>query len=103
MKEEMEVIHLWPGASWHEDGYIVGNRKGLETLRDSINAALLNSQCDRSEDIREVTVCDGEGYGLHVIATEHTDYLAVPYTWEPAVEHRENAVYPWDMMVKEDE
>ena len=61
MTDSSTLLHLHPGAHWHEPGYIVGNRQGLIALREAIDAAL------RGGVFRpEVEVNDGEGYVLEV-------------------------------------
>lgn len=87
------LIHLWPGASFHEDGYIIGNRRGITTLMSYCRAALENGGPEQVE----VMAGDGEGYTLHIIISEEEIRLALPYTESYAVEKRENAIYPWDM------
>lgn len=97
----MKVVHLWAGASFHEDGYIVGNKEGLEALRRAIDYALVNSDCDVSiSKTFDIFTSDGEGYDLHVIVTKDTDKIALPYTEDFAEEHRDNAVYPWHMVAR---
>jgi len=92
MKDE-PLIHLWPGASFHEDGYIVANRTGLKYLLHVVETALKTSKSVRIEAMTG----DGEGYTLHIIPSEEEIRLALPYTDDYAEESRENAIYPWDM------
>lgn len=95
----MKVVHLWAGASFHEDGYIVGNKEGLEALRRAIDYALVNSDCDVSiSKTFDIFTSDGEGYDLHVIVTKDTDKIALPYTEYFSKEGRRNAVYPFQMV-----
>jgi len=97
----MKVIHLWAGASFHEEGYIVGNKDGLEALRRAIDYAIANSDCEMSDSKTfDVFTSDGEGYDVHVIVTKNTNEIALPYTEDFAEEYRKNAVYPWHMIAK---
>jgi hypothetical protein len=91
---DIELVHLWPGASFHEDGFIVGSRKGLTLLMNYLRATLENGGPERFE----VMTGDGEGYTLHIILSEEEIRLAVPYSESYAKENRENAIYPWDMV-----
>jgi hypothetical protein len=93
MNDEL-LIHLWPGAAFHEDGYIVGSRKGMTLLMNYLHAALENGGPEKIE----VMTGDGEGYYLHIILSEEEIRLALPYTESYAVEKRKNAIYPWDMV-----
>jgi hypothetical protein len=90
----MKIVHLWSPMSFHEPQWVVGNKAGLQALRDAIDIALKThgSAC------AEVFTNDGEGYdlGVHCIADSDIDNLAVPYTESYAKEHREHAVFPWD-------
>jgi hypothetical protein len=90
---ENRIIHLWPGASFHEDGFIVGNRKGLHTLQAYIRAALENGGPENPEFF----TADGEGYTIHIILSEDEN-IALPYTEGYARENRKNAIYPWDQV-----
>ena len=93
-QDELPLIHLWPGASFHEAGYIVGTRAGLEQLRDGITAAL----ADGKKGTAEVSTSDGEGYDIKITVKEEDDLknIALPYTEYFAKEHRKHAVYPWE-------
>jgi hypothetical protein len=90
MKEPL--IHLWPGASFHEDVYIVGNRRGLEKIKARIDSVLNSGGPEKTE----VMTADGEGYSIHIILAEDDTKLALPYTEDYAKENRENVIYPWD-------
>ena len=97
----MKVVHLWAGASFHEDGYIVGNKEGLEALRRAIDYAIVNSDCDQSDSkTNGVSISDGEGYDIHVIITKNTHEIALPYTASFATERRFGCKYPWDMTLE---
>jgi len=102
MGKNPPLIHLWPGVSHHEEGFIVGNKEGIRMLQAYLHALLENG----GPEAIEVMTSDGEGYTLHLICTGNLtipphgreDDLAVPYTREGARETRENAVFPWDMI-----
>jgi hypothetical protein len=97
----MKVVHLWAGEIFHEEGYIVGNKEGLEALRRAIDYAIVNSDCDMCDSKTfHISTCDGEGYDIHVVVTKNTDEIALPYTHEYATERRDNALYPWQMVEK---
>jgi hypothetical protein len=87
------IIHIYPNASFHEEAYIVGNKAGLIKL----HKALLKALFYNSEGCCEVSTTDGEGYNLHVIVTERDD-IALPYTEDHAMETREKAVWPWELV-----
>lgn len=97
MKEPL--IHLWPGASFHEDGHIIGNRKGITALMNYCRAALENGGPEQVE----VMTGDGEGYTLHIIISEEEIRLALPYTEYFAMENRKDAIYPWNMRASLDQ
>jgi len=89
----VSIVHLWPGAAFHESGFIVGSKAGLKCLRDCIDSAINNNAPEKVE----VEVVDGEGYDIIVIPSEERIRLAVPYTETYAKERRDTAIYPWDM------
>jgi len=97
----MKIIHLWVGAAFHENGYIVGNKEGLEALRRAIDYALVNSDCDVSiSKTFGVSTSDGEGYDIHIISTKNTDEIALPYTASFATERRMGCKYPWHTVAR---
>lgn len=84
--EGLPLLHLYEQSSWHEDGYILGNRKGLEALRDAISAAL-----DGKPEAAKVTQNDGEFYHLTVrcvgdawMSKVPTNYGDFPHEWSDA-------------------
>jgi hypothetical protein len=93
---EMPVIHLWSPESFHEEQFIVGNESGLTILFNSLSEVLEKRKSGVIKD--KLFTNDGEGYDLHIIITEDVDPLAIPYTESYAAEHRENAIYPYQMI-----
>ena len=55
--EEVPVLKVFSPQIWHDSGYVVGNRAGLEALRDAVDEALKNGAGSG-----EVFETDGEGY-----------------------------------------
>lgn len=78
-----ESLHLYAQLHWHDEAYIVGNRAGLEALRDAI-ARALNEQDGRAQ--ADVFTNDGEGYMAMVacVSDETMGRMRVPYTDEIA-------------------
>ncbi len=99
------IIHLWSGQIFHDDGYIIANKEGLEYLRDYINDVLEHGTHERNDD---VFTSDGEGYTLHIQKVDDGKdeagivYLAAPYTDDYAIERREYAIYPWDSDIEKE-
>lgn len=73
------LLHIYSQGSWHEEAYIVGDRKALELLYKAIEAAL---QSQDGTDKVEVSVADGEGYTVHIIShpTHRMENLTLPYS-----------------------
>jgi hypothetical protein len=88
--KEMPVVHLWQPLMWHCDQNIVGNKEGLELLKEAIQKAI-----DNEKGVAEVFISDGEGHDIIIQCVKETELLAVPYTDEVAKEHQERAIYPW--------
>lgn len=90
---QLPMVHLYGQPSWHDDAHIIGNRAGLEALRDAIDAALRSGA-----EEAEVYATDGEGYGIKVVELSDTlmDEMPLPYT-DP--EAREMFAKPWPKVV----
>lgn len=101
--QDPAFLHIYAQKEWHDDVYIIGNQKGLETLCRVIKTALekgmANSDDDKMSD-GMVFAGDGEGYSIKVIRYRSNDdwpRLAVPYVDEVARENRWDALQPWDL------
>lgn len=92
---QLPMVHLYGQPSWHDDARIIGNRAGLEALRDAIDKALRSGA-----EEAEVYACDMEGYGIKVVELSDTlmDEMPLPYT-DP--EAREMFAKPWPEVVRE--
>lgn len=73
--------HLYAQNHWHDEAYIVGNRKALTGLRDALNAALAGEI-----GVAEAFAADGEGYFTVCLLRDSVDGMALPYTDEVAAE-----------------
>ena len=73
--DPFSLIHVIAQKAWHDPAFIVGNREGLERLRDTIIAAL------STEDIASMDAFadDGEGFRLHVCCVTDAGMETVPY------------------------
>lgn len=73
----MSTLHIYPQHRPHDDIIIAGNREALQHLQEAIGEALsslsgisgLDAYCN-----------DGEGYTIHILATELIDELPLSYT-----------------------
>lgn len=97
MTDDSAYLHLYGQEQWHGDAYIIGNTAGLKALRDAIDRALAN---EKGADSLSAFVNDGEGYYTGVVKIdkpEDFDRLAVPYNDEIAQDHRDDAIWPWQI------
>ena len=100
----MNLLHVYPQEQWHDDAFIVGNRLGLEALRDAISEALLGKGRAKTD----AYVTDGEGYEIKILCEDlewKEDFwnnLSFPYTDEPAKDARPNREVPWDIWGREE-
>ena len=80
--KKMKILHLYPGETYHAEGYVAGNRDGLIKLRDAIDRAIT-----LGKGAAPVSINDGEGYTCFVLCVpnEEADNLIVPYTAEDAI------------------
>ncbi len=91
---QLPQVHIYGQPSWHDNAHVIGNRAGLEALRDAINDALRTGAQQA-----EVYATDGEGYGIKVVelADAILDEMPLPYT-DP--EAREMVTKPWPDVVR---
>lgn len=100
MSDNINLLHVYGAEAWHESVFIVGNRKGLQALRNAIDDALKAEPGGKGFGTRECMVSDGEGYQLHVSCFDHDwqhpDWkeIAMPYTANIARDRRENLKHP---------
>jgi hypothetical protein len=75
-------LHLRPQFTYHAEASIVGTRKGIEALRDAVEAALSGGE-------GEATVCasGGEGYGLTVRCSRTIAGLGKPTYLDEEARH----------------
>lgn len=92
--DDIEWLHIHGPAVWHDDAYIVGNRAGLEALRDAINVALSKGQSGTTST-RGFTG-DGEGFDLYIsLAAGDPSAWRRPYSDECAWDCRQDAIDPF--------
>lgn len=69
--------HIYSQDSWHGEAYIVGNRAGLEKLRNALNATL-----EKGNTKNTFWPNDDESYDLFMACMNEDDFesLKLPYT-----------------------
>lgn len=99
-----ELLHLYAGPSFHSDGFIVGNRKALERLRDALNEVLKSEDEQATATVKAFT-SDGEGYDAIVIRQDSNwqngiwNKLALPYTAEDGLTQvSDSDIWPEDLI-----
>lgn len=102
-KKNPPLLHLYSPSSYHADGFIIGNRDGLEQLRDAIDQALLEDT-----SIKQVYVADGEGFNFFVQCidepwqNEKWQKLQLPYRdWEEYGPGIEDEKHPYELIGEE--
>lgn len=88
-------MHIYGQPSWHDEAIIVANTEALLAMKKAIEEAL-----EKGHGCAETFQGDGEGYNTVIVKQEDKvfDKLANAYTGETAsVEHREDAIWPWQM------
>lgn len=92
---QLPQVHLYGQPIQHMDAHVIGNRAGLEALRDAITKALATGA-----EEAEVYATDGEGYGIKVMELSDAimDDMSLPYT-DP--EAREMFAKQWPAVVRE--
>ena len=98
MQKDIPLVHIYSQEQWHDESYIVGNRLGLQAIRDTLNEAI-----DKGKSEALLYTSDGEGYYVRIISDdsgwqgEFWDNLEMPYTQGIAAEPRDNDVSPWSV------
>lgn len=89
---DLEYLHIWGQATWHDPVVIIGNIKALERLKHAIENAIENGECK----VPTFFTSDREGFSLYVVCRDDDkwDNRAVPYFDEMATEKNPNAIYP---------
>lgn len=93
------LLHIHHQTGQGDAAFIIGNRKALQALIKAIEKAMAD---DKSSDI-EVSAADGIAYNVIVTCWDVEDWSknALPYTEDDVVDKRENALWPWDIVINE--
>lgn len=91
---DLEYLHIWGQACWHDPVVIIGNTDALKTLKHAIESAIENGE----HKVSAFFTSDREGFSLYVVCKDDNkwDNRAVPYSDEMAAEKNPNAIYPAD-------
>ncbi|WP_203362987.1 hypothetical protein [Bacillus sp. REN10] len=78
-KNKYPKCHIYSQDSWHDEAYIVGNKEGLEKLRDAINLTL-----EKGNTKNGFWPKDLEAYDVFIACVEDEvlDDLELPYSQE---------------------
>ena len=73
------TLHLYAQYQWHEEAFIVGDRRALMKLRNAIDEAF---ESDDGLGKASTFTADGEGYPVHVVIveTKRMERMRLPYT-----------------------
>lgn len=112
MSDDMKLLHLYAQDHQHGEAWVVGNRLGLEALRDAINLALQQGSAQTPSRDGCVFATDGEGYEVMVLLDESKwegapigeektvwDRLQCPYVGGGPYQrgYYPSALWPWDL------
>ena len=70
------MIHIYPSEMHHAEATILGNRAGLQALRDLIDAAL--REASPNDLAHSFLPADGEGYSIIVRCVQKQVLMATP-------------------------
>ena len=70
------IVHIYGQYTHHTDAFILGDEKGLLTLKSAIVTALTSPN---KKGIVDVFCNDGEGYTIGIKLVKDTNILPVPY------------------------
>jgi len=77
-RDKTPTLHIYAQDIFHAPAYVIGNREGLEQLRDAINIALVDGVASKV-----AFASDGEGYEIYVGKTstnKQWSNVQMPYT-----------------------
>ena len=97
MNKEDEICHIYGQQMWHDSAIIVGNRKGLESLKALIDLAL-----EKGGAVGNFYPKDFEGYKLYVSCVEESilEELELPYYDEVYYQKSEEEKSPMSVSKK---
>lgn len=100
------LLHIYSPPFYHQEAFIVGNREGLERLRDALDALLSAGQ----EKVVSETVFHGDGEGYEVCCARDDspfgddafwNRLSSPYTVDCGEEQHgsedDDIIYPYSL------
>lgn len=95
-KETYDSLHIYGQKDWHDEAIIVGNRQGLEKLKQLIELAL-----EKGDGTHHFWSNDLESYDVYVSCQddETIETLTVPYS-EASFASKSNAVEPFDVVAE---
>ena len=71
----MKILNIYGQEAWHTDARVIGNKEGLEQLRNTIDKALQEGKATTETDVKDgdtaLFASDGEGY--EVIVEMHNE------------------------------
>ncbi|RXH51250.1 hypothetical protein D6T70_12350 [Kurthia gibsonii] len=78
-KNKYPKCHIYAQNSWHDEAYIIGNRQGLEKLRDALTLTL-----EKGNTKNNFWPKDLEGYDVLIACVEDAEMndLELPYSSE---------------------
>jgi len=69
-ERKMKILNIYGQEAWHTEARIVGNKEGLEQLRNTIDKALQEGKATTEADVKDgktaLFASDGEGYSVLV-------------------------------------
>ncbi len=71
------TLHIYEQDNAHDEAFIVGDVRGLISLRDAINRALVSVGQTKS-DVTQAFQVDGEGFALYVVCTTEERMKGLP-------------------------
>lgn len=114
----MNTLHIYSQESWHDDTYIVGDKRALTQLRDNLTAAIESGQGQKFDSF----TADGEGFSVKVIPDNliptgklrekeekwcrfhggsprinPMDAVRLPYHGEIALDRDPDRLWPWEL------
>lgn len=94
-----DICHVYGPGQWHDDAIIAADTSALLKIKQAVDEALTNGtgEC-------ELFVNDGEGFTFAVLKVDNPETkekLAIPYTDDFAASKNKDAIWPEQILYKD--
>jgi hypothetical protein len=95
-RKSQNFCHVYAAQVWHDDVYIVGDKKALQNIKRAIDKAL-----NEEHGVCRLRPNDDETYLLHVVKVTNPkieEKLCLPYRYDVAIGNTEGKIHPFQLI-----